>query len=116
MKTQIKSISIACSEAAKVHFKKVLKKAGATGVHVFLKKAGCAGYMYGTELLMCPPEGAQVVQIDPQLSFYVLQKWCGAFDGVVIDLHTHGVMETKLRFENPNTIQSCGCGDSVLLK
>lgn len=109
-------IDIHCSEAAKKHFSRVLKSMPASaGVWLSLKKAGCAGYMYVTDAVSEQPSHTVKVAHDTFV-FYVEKKVQAHLHGLRIDLVQNGPLESKLRFENPNTLDACGCGDSVLLK
>ena len=109
-------IDILCSEAAKKHFARVLKPMPASsGVLLSLKKAGCAGYMYVTDAVSEQPSNTVKVACDTFV-FYVEKAVQSHLHGLRIDLVQNGALESKLRFENPNTLDACGCGDSVLLK
>ena len=109
-------IDIHCSDAAKKHFSRVLEPLPASaGVLLSLKKAGCAGYMYVTDAVSEQPSHTVKVTLDT-LVFYVEKTVQSHLHGLRIDLVQNGPLESKLHFENPNTLEACGCGDSVLLK
>jgi len=80
------------------------------GVRLFVQAGGCSGFMYGMALESAPHESDTVYEsqglrvILDEASLPYLRGTTVAYDG---DLLSGG-----FRFENPNSIGSCGCGNS----
>ena len=84
------------------------------GVHLGLKKSGCAGYMYILDPVSEVPSKSQVFKVK-EITFYVDTASISLLSGSVLDYKVEG-LETKAFFINPHVTDACGCGDSVELK
>ena len=112
----MKEITIQLSQSAKKHFTALMKANPLSqGIWIALEKAGCAGYMYKTELIHVKPQDVYEVMVDA-LTFFVPQSSLNRLNGLSIDCINDGRLETKLAFSNPNVSAACGCGESVELK
>ena len=87
---------------------------GAIGFSLSLKKAGCAGYMYGLDPVVDRPKNAVEHQIEG-IQFYVDESSIPRLSGSILDYKVDN-LETKAVFINPNVTEACGCGDSVDVK
>lgn len=81
-------------------------------IRLGIRGGGCTGYSYLFEFDDKPPrpsdlvvetDGVRVV-VDPKSLFYL--------DGTEVDFET-GIRGHGFKFKNPNTKDSCGCGESV---
>jgi iron-sulfur cluster assembly protein len=96
--------------AARYLAAQLAKRAGAVAVRLAVEPAGCSGFRYrvepveeiGREDQSFENGGVRIV-VDP-LSLPYLQ-------GTRIDLVQEGLAR-RLRYDNPNVRQSCGCGES----
>ena len=86
------------------------KHPGSVGVRLSVERTGCSGFSYRVDPAPSPREGDTVfdgsgvrVLVDAASLAYV--------QGTVIDLADAGLAR-RLRYENPNARQSCGCGES----
>lgn len=83
-----------------------------------LKVSGCSGYAYDLQPVDERPKHAHSVICSSKSSVRILldtQKAQGCFQGVVLDLK-ESEFGSQLFFENPNIEESCGCGQSFVLK
>jgi iron-sulfur cluster assembly protein len=86
------------------------KRPGAAAVRLAVQPAGCSGYRYrvehadalGADDMVFESNGIRIV-VDPASLPHV--------EGTTIDLVQEG-LSRQLRFDNPNAIQTCGCGES----
>lgn len=86
------------------------KQPGAVGVRLAVEPSGCSGYGYRLEDAQSLNDGDEVFESEgvrvvvDRLSLPFVQ-------GTTIDLVQEGLAR-RLRFDNPNVRQSCGCGES----
>jgi iron-sulfur cluster assembly protein len=96
--------------AAKHLAAQLAKHAGAVAVRLAVEPAGCSGFGYRIDHAdeirvddrVFESAGLRIA-VDPHSLPYV--------QGTTIDLVQEGLAR-KLRFDNPNVRQSCGCGES----
>lgn len=102
---------IALSAAAARHFAAQLAtRPGAVAVRISVRPAGCSGYRYnvdhaeaiGAQDAVFESKGIRIV-VDPASLRYV--------QGTTLDVVQEG-LSRRLRFDNPNATQTCGCGES----
>jgi len=99
------------SPSAARHFAAQLAKhPGAVAVRLAVQPAGCSGYKYrvdpaeaiGAQDVVFESNGIRVV-VDPTSLPHV--------QGTTLDVVQDGLAR-RLRFDNPNAAQTCGCGES----
>jgi len=99
------------SARAAKHFASQLRKhPNAIGVRVSVRPSGCSGYGYridpaegvGGEDVVFETGGVRVL-VDPASLPYL--------EGTTIDVEQQG-LGRRLCFDNPNALQTCGCGES----
>jgi iron-sulfur cluster assembly protein len=102
---------IVLSAAAARHFASQLaKRPGAAAVRLAVQAAGCSGYRYrvdhadaiGAEDVVFESNGIRIA-VDPASLPHV--------QGTTLDVVQDG-LSRRLRFDNPNAAQTCGCGES----
>lgn len=102
---------IVLSESAARHFAAQLAKhPGAVAVRLAVQPAGCSGYRYrvdpaeaiGAQDMVFESNGIRIA-VDPASLFHV--------QGTTLDVVQDGLAR-RLRFDNPNAAQTCGCGES----
>ena len=81
-----------------------------SGLRVYVKAGGCAGFEYGFELEAQKEENDYTFDIhnvriflDPKSALYLA--------GTEID-YTETLMESGFKINNPNAASTCGCGTS----
>lgn len=93
------------------HLKQALaRNPEAVAVRLGVKTSGCSGYAYVVDY------ATEATEHDTQIEFNGLPVLVDALSapllaGTVVDLKIEGVNRT-LRFENPNVVSECGCGES----
>ena len=102
---------ISLSAAAARHFAAQLAiRPGAVAVRISVRPAGCSGYRYnvdhaeaiGAQDVVFESKGVRII-VDPASLPYV--------HGTTLDVVQEG-LSRRLRFDNPNATQTCGCGES----
>jgi iron-sulfur cluster assembly protein len=102
---------ITLTEAAADRVREFLEKRGTgEGLRFGVKESGCSGYSYvvnyadeiGPEDLVFETHGVKVI-VDP--------KSVDVVEGTEIDFVKDGLNET-FQFNNPNSTDACGCGES----
>ena len=103
--------SIFLTEQAKKHFQALTQSEKI--IQLGLKKTGCSGYSYDLSILS-KSDLKQPTQQFQGLSFYVKEEDKKAFNNCVIDYKREG-LNYKVVFDNPNSKNECGCGESFSL-
>ena len=102
---------VVLSAAAARHFAAQLaKRPGAVAVRLAVQAAGCSGYRYrvdhaeaiGAQDVVFESHGIRIA-VDPASLPHV--------QGTTLDVVQDG-LSRRLRFDNPNAAQTCGCGES----
>ena len=83
----------------------------AKGIHVGIKKGGCAGMEYTMDFVaeaqphdeVVEEDGARIL-IAPLAQMFLI--------GTEIDYEI-GILDSGFKFRNPNVTETCGCGTSV---
>ena len=81
-------------------------------LHLSIKVVGCSGYQY-TIVWQDEPQGELIAFND----WYLCSdpKWQHILLSVCIDLKSDNLGLKKIIFENPKTINYCGCGESFMI-
>lgn len=102
---------VTVSERAARHFAAQLaKRPGAVGVRLSVEPSGCSGFRYRVDF-------AEEVRADDtvlecgRIRLFVDALSVPYVQGAVIDVLQEG-LSRRVRFENPNARQACGCGES----
>lgn len=107
---------ITLSPTAKKYLQESLttSPSGTLGVRIGLRDAGCSGFAYTIDFATEELADDKVFAFD-DVKIFVAEKHMPALDGMEIDFVTQGV-NSILQFNNPNVINSCGCGESFQFK
>jgi len=105
------ALPVALSARAATHIAQQLaKRGGSAAVRLAVRAAGCSGFRYQVEYADRPEARDTVfesrgirIAVDPESLPFV--------HGTVLDLVQEG-LSRRLRFDNPNARQTCGCGES----
>ncbi|TDQ60362.1 HesB/IscA family protein [Phaeovulum veldkampii] len=111
MKMPAPKTPVTLTPAAVAQVRRLMEKTGAAGLRLGIKKGGCAGMEYTIEpVQVADPmdvaieqDGAQVL-IAPMAQMFLF--------GTEID-YVSDVLESGFRFNNPNVVEACGCGESI---
>ena len=105
-------MTIKLTEAAAIEVKKVLEDTEEKYLRVSVKGGGCSGFEYSL--------GVQSGQFDEErdalsnqhgVDIIVDKKSALYLDGTTLDYHSD-ISQRGFKFDNPNAVQSCGCGSS----
>ncbi|QTS83855.1 iron-sulfur cluster assembly accessory protein [Coxiella endosymbiont of Amblyomma nuttalli] len=108
---------IALTHAAYHHIQSLVKKrSGKPLFRVSVKKTGCSGYMYQSELIDSPKEGDVLVKTTTDLTILIDSHYVYMMRGTLIDYVKKDLGQYQLQFSNPNVVSTCGCGESFYLK
>lgn len=110
---------ITLTEAASNHIKnKLTQHQTAIGFRLSIKKTGCSGYAYVSDLIDVVNEN-DIRITDAGLDIYIDPKCVPLLTGLVIDYVTddnEGLKQKRLVFINPNEKNRCGCGESFTIE
>lgn len=102
---------VTLTDAAVQRIRALMSGGEVKGLRIGVKKGGCAGMEYTMEHAtaidpldaVVERDGARVM-IAPMAQMFLI--------GTRIDYRT-SLLESGFVFENPNVVESCGCGESV---
>lgn len=104
-------LPVSVSARAARHFvAKLAKHPGALGVRLTVEPAGCSGFGYRVDPAQAVREDDTVFE-SGGLRLVVDAASLPYVQGTSVDLAEAGLAR-RLRFDNPNARQSCGCGES----
>lgn len=107
--------AVTMTEAAIKHFEQKLKAAEKSGVRKMIRlsteTSGCTGYAYVLDLADAPKEGDEVLTPSAEITLAVDPEAVSILRGTEIDLAIEGINRV-VKFNNPNVVAECGCGES----
>ena len=104
-------MAITLTEAAAERVNKFLKNRGkGVGVRLGVRTSGCSGMAYVLEFVDEPEEDDAIFE-DRGVKVLVDPKSLLHLDGTELDFVKEGLSE-GFKFNNPNTKEQCGCGES----
>ena len=103
--------AVTLTPAAARQIARLMARDNRKGLRIGVRKGGCAGMEYTMEFAeevnpldeVVEQDGARVM-IAPMAQMFLI--------GTEIDFQTNA-LETGFRFNNPNVVESCGCGESI---
>jgi len=108
------SIHITLTEAALQHFTEVL--AGQVGkmIRLSTKQNGCSGHAYVLDLVNTAQQDDLVLKTSDAVTLVIAAEALQLLEGTEIDITSDGINKT-VKFNNPNAIGECGCGESFTI-
>lgn len=97
--------------SAQKHFRDYMKTEGGIGIRLGVKKMGCSGMAYVTEVIKEIPKNHQQIEFD-EINLYVDEKAIGYLNGLMIDYVKRDLGLSQIIYNNPNETARCGCGES----
>ncbi len=103
--------SVTMTEAALRHFENALAGQQGKLVRLSTETSGCTGYAYVLDLVDSAEADDIVLQPGDNVQLAVDAEAMGVLKGTEIDLVTEGI-NSVIKFNNPNVVAECGCGES----
>ena len=102
---------VSITPAAEAQIARLMTRGECKGLRIGIKKGGCAGMEYTMDYAttinpmdeIVEQDGARVM-IAPMAQMFLF--------GTEID-YANGLLESGFRFNNPNVVDACGCGESI---
>ncbi|MFW5426755.1 MAG: HesB/IscA family protein [Methylophagaceae bacterium] len=88
----------------------VVKRDNAVGLRIGVTESGCSGYSYALDFAETATENDTIIEQDG-VKIVVEQSSLPLLDGMELDFVKQGLNQS-FKFNNPNVISSCGCGES----
>lgn len=111
---------IQLTESAAQHIKKNIaaqenlnqpNEQNSVGFRLSVKKMGCTGYGYVTDIVADAPESDIHLNVNG-INIFVDAQAVDVLKGTTIDWVEQGLGQKVLIFNNPNAVNACGCGES----
>lgn len=80
------------------------------GLRIKVEGGGCSGFQYGMKLEQAAEQDDEILDFSG-LKVLVDATSAALLDGVTVDF-VDGLEGSGFKFENPNAVNSCGCGKS----
>ncbi|MGI3167966.1 HesB/IscA family protein [Pseudooceanicola sp. C21-150M6] len=103
--------AVSMTPRAAAQILKLMQREGHEGLRIGVKKGGCAGMEYTMDYVDAVDPNDEVVEeggarilIAPMAQMFLF--------GTEIDYET-SLLESGFRFNNPNVVEACGCGESI---
>jgi Fe-S cluster assembly protein SufA/iron-sulfur cluster assembly protein len=93
------------------HFEKALASNTDKLLRLSTRESGCTGYAYVLDLVDAAEAEDVVVQPGNDISLAVAADAMALLRGTEIDYVKEGV-NSVIKFNNPNVVAECGCGES----
>jgi len=88
----------------------VAKCDDAIGLRIGVTESGCSGYSYALDFAQTVAEDDTVIE-QADVKVIVDKTSMPILDGIELDYVKQGLNQS-FKFNNPNVISSCGCGES----
>jgi iron-sulfur cluster assembly accessory protein len=99
------------TQAAAEHFRKSLAAAGKSAVRVSVQESGCTGFKYVMEEVDNSQSSDTALALDNGVQLFIDAAALDFLRGTEVDLTREGINRV-LKFNNPNVVAECGCGES----
>lgn len=104
--------AVSVSDAALRHFEsKLAADNGYKLLRLSTAPSGCSGYSYVLDMVDEAKKGDEIIQASDTVKLAIDPKAVDIFRGTEIDLVVEGVNRV-VKFNNPNVVAECGCGES----
>jgi iron-sulfur cluster assembly accessory protein len=102
---------VTMTAAALQHFERALLSNEGKIVRLSTETSGCTGYAYVLDLVSETQADDIVLQPGDKVTLAVAAEAMSLLHGTEIDYVSEGV-NSVIKFNNPNVIAECGCGES----
>lgn len=110
-------IALTVTADAAAHLKTILARhPGSVGLRLKIKRSGCSGFMYAPEVADDMQDHEIMMTMTDDLKILVSQEDIDLIRGTEIAVVTKQLKQKQIVFNNPNAINSCGCGESFAVR
>lgn len=102
---------ITATDAALKHFAKSLENQDKHFVRLATETNGCSGYGYVLDLVAEAKDNDVLVVLGNNIELAIASDAVDILRGTEIDMVTEG-LNRVIKFNNPNVVAECGCGES----
>jgi iron-sulfur cluster assembly protein len=88
----------------------VAKRDDAIGLRIGVTESGCSGYSYALDFAKTVADDDTVIE-QADVKVVVDEASMPILDGIELDYVKQGLNQS-FKFNNPNVVSSCGCGES----
>ncbi|EAQ96709.2 HesB/IscA family protein [Congregibacter litoralis] len=99
------------TDAASEHFRSSLSSAGKAAVRLSVQESGCTGFKYVMEEVDAGEDSDTPLALDNGVKVFIAADALEFLRGTEVDLSREGINKV-LKFNNPNVVAECGCGES----
>lgn len=103
--------AVSMTPRASAQIAKLMTRDGREGLRIGVKKGGCAGMEYTMDYVDEVDPNDEVVEQDGARVMIAPMAQMFLF-GTEIDYEV-SLLESGFRFNNPNVVEACGCGESI---
>ncbi len=108
-------VLLTVTPAATKHFLKCISDhEDALGIQLTVKKTGCSGLSYVTQVVSKAPKNHELIELDG-IHYYMDEKAKPFLKGMVLDFMKKDLGLSQLVYHNPNESARCGCGESFTI-
>lgn len=107
--------SVSVTATAAEHFRAALAASGLPAVRISVRDSGCTGYKYVLEEVREQEDGDLAMTLENGVKLFVDDAAIPVIRGTEIDYEREGINHV-LKFNNPNVVAECGCGESFNVK
>jgi iron-sulfur cluster assembly protein len=86
------------------------KREDQIGLRIGVTESGCSGYSYALDFAETATDNDTVIEQDG-VKIVIEQSSLPLLDGMELDFVQQGLNQS-FKFNNPNVVSSCGCGES----
>jgi len=97
--------------AAAEHFRSSLAAGGKSAVRISVQESGCTGFKYVMEEVDRGEAGDTRLELENGIALFVDSAALTFLRGTELDIAREGINKV-LKFNNPNVVAECGCGES----
>jgi len=103
--------AVSMTPRASAQIAKLMSRDGRQGLRIGVKKGGCAGMEYTMDYVDEVDPNDEVVEQDGARVMIAPMAQMFLF-GTEIDYEV-SLLESGFKFNNPNVVEACGCGESI---
>lgn len=102
---------ITLTESAVARVREMMtKREDHIGLRIGVTKSGCSGYGYALDFAKTATDSDTIIEQDG-VKIVIEQSSLALLDGMELDFVKQGLNQS-FKFNNPNVVSSCGCGES----